>query len=148
MAQQTATTHGARDHAGGQAGQYAEAMPVLPARAWPGPPDGVQHVDMLWAVARGTTIRLRDVAGHACAHVLLFNAVQTAERLNVAGTSKVLWRAYLGAGRPQLSDQARVLATVVADTSGHHDAFCGTSAAATNTARYGDGSPQGPYETR
>ena len=40
------------------------------------------------------------------------------ERLNVADTVKVPWQAYLGAGHPLLSDQGRVLATVVADTLG------------------------------
>jgi len=34
-------------------------------------------------------------------------------------------QAYLGAGHPLLSDQGRVLATVVADSSGHHDTLCG-----------------------
>ncbi len=32
-----------------------------------------------------------------------------------------------------------MLATIVADTSGHHDALCGTTHAAGNTARYGAG---------
>jgi len=38
---------------------------------------------------------------------------------------KVPWQAYLSVGHPLLSDQGRVLATVVADTSGHHDMLCG-----------------------
>jgi uncharacterized protein YcgI (DUF1989 family) len=42
-----------------------------------------------------------------------------------------------------LSDRGRVLATIVEDTSGRHDTFCGTSSKAANEARYGDGSPQG-----
>jgi hypothetical protein len=37
-----------------------------------------------------------------------------------------------------------VLATIVADDSGRHDALCGTSTAAANRARYGDSAPQGP----
>ena len=51
------------------------------------------------------------------------------ERLNVADTVKVPWQAYLGAGHPLLSDQGRVLATIVADDVGRHDALCGTSTA-------------------
>jgi uncharacterized protein YcgI (DUF1989 family) len=38
----------------------------------------------------------------------------------------------------------RVLAAVTADTSGRHDAFCGTSTAGANERRYGDGAPDGP----
>jgi uncharacterized protein len=152
----TSTTHGARDHARAQGGTVVEAMPTLPASAWPAPPEGVAADDLTWAevvaggnytnkvIARGTTIRLTDLSGDACAHVLLFNADQPWERLNVADTVKVPWQAYLGTGHPLLSDQGRVLATVVQDTSGAHDALCGTTSAAANTARYGNGEAQGP----
>jgi urea carboxylase-associated protein 2 len=152
----TRTTHGARDHARAQGGTVVEAMPTLPASAWPDPPDGVDAAALTWAevvaggnytnkvVARGTTIRLTDLAGDACANVLLFNADQPWERLNVADTVKVPWQAYVSAGHPLLSDQGRVLATVVQDGSGRHDALCGTTSRAANTARYGDGEAQGP----
>jgi urea carboxylase-associated protein 2 len=151
----TSTTHGARDHARAQGGTTVEAMPTLPASAWPAPPDGVDAGALTWAevvaggnytnkvVARGTAIRLTDLAGDACAHVLLFNADQPWERLNVADTVKVPWQAYLGTGHPLLSDQGRVLATVVEDSSGAHDALCGTSSPAANAARYGDGAAHG-----
>jgi urea carboxylase-associated protein 2 len=153
---ETSTTRGARDHARAQGGTVVEAMPTLPASAWPSPPGAVAAADLTWAevvaggnytnkvVARGTTIRLTDLAGDACAHLLLLNADQPWERLNVADTVKVPWQAYLGAGHPLLSDQGRVLASVVADGSGHHDALCGTSSRAANEARYGDGAAQGP----
>jgi hypothetical protein len=152
----TSTAHGARDHARAQGGTVVEAMPTLPASAWPAPPEGVAPADLTWAevvaggnyttkvVARGTAIRLTDLAGDACAHLLVFNADQPWERLNVADTVKVPWQAYLGAGHPLLSDQGRVLATIVADGSGHHDALCGTSSRARNEERYGDGAAQGP----
>jgi urea carboxylase-associated protein 2 len=152
----TATTLGARDHARAQGGGWAEAMPTLPASAWPAPPEGVDPDALTWAetvagggyttkvISPGTTVRLRDVDGEACAHLLLFNADQTWERLNVADTVKVLWQAYLGAGHLLLSDQGRVLASIVADTSGQHDALCGTSSRLRNEERYGDGSPHGP----
>jgi uncharacterized protein len=151
----TATTHGARDHARAQAGTAVAAMPVLPASDWPGPPEGVGRDRLVWAetvagggyahrtLARGTALRLTDLAGDACAHVVLFHDGRPWERLNAADTVKVQWNAYLGAGRLLLSDQGRVLASVTADTSGRHDALCGTSTLARNTARYGDGTPQG-----
>jgi urea carboxylase-associated protein 2 len=152
----TATTAGARAHARAQAGRTAEAMPVLPPSGWAAPPAGVAPGDLVWAetlaaggytsavLARGTTLRLTDVAGDACANVLLYNADQPWERLNVADTVKVLWQAYLGAGHLLLSDQARVLATVTADTSGRHDTLCGTTTQLANTQRYGDGAAHGP----
>ncbi|MFE2727795.1 urea amidolyase associated protein UAAP1 [Kitasatospora sp. NPDC059327] len=147
----TASAYGARDHARAQEGTRVDAMPVLPASTWPTPPEGVAAADLVWAetvagggythavLARGTGLRLTDLTGDACAHLLLHCADRPWERLNVADTVKVLWNAYLGEGHLLLSDQGRVLASVVADTSGRHDALTGTSTLARNTRRYGDG---------
>ncbi|AYM43727.1 urea carboxylase [Mycobacteroides chelonae] len=147
----TATTKGARDHARSQAGQITDAMPVLPASHWPWAPDDVDPLTLTWAetipggryaskvLGRGTRLRLTDVAGSACVSVVLLRADAPWERLNVADTVKVPWQAYLGTGHPLLSDQGRVLATIVADSSGHHDTFCGTSTLTANTAKYGAG---------
>lgn len=151
IAETTATTQGARDHARAQADTRVEGMPTVPATAWPDPPAGVPADTLTWAetvpggrytskvLARGTRIRLTDTVGTACANVLLWRADAPWERLNVADTVKVPWQAYIGAGHPLLSDQGRVLATVVADDSGRHDALCGTTTLATNTVKYGAG---------
>ncbi|MET9724656.1 urea amidolyase associated protein UAAP1 [Streptomyces zaomyceticus] len=150
----TASTDGARDHARAQGGTTVDAMPVVPAGDWPEPPEGVGADDVVWAetvaggnyshkvLARGTELRLTDLTGDACAHLLLHSADRPWERLNTADTVKVLWNAYLGEGHLLLSDQGRVLASVTEDTSGRHDALTGTSTLARNTARYGDGTPQ------
>ena len=154
----TATTAGAREHARAQEAAAAgtvTTMATLPASAWPDPPAGVEP-DRLrraevvagggythLAVARGTRVRLTDLAGDACAHVLAFRADGPWERLNVADTVKVQWQAYLTAGHLLLSDQGRVLASVVEDTSGHHDTLFGTTTRARNEARYGDGAAHG-----
>lgn len=106
----TASTHGARDHARAQEGTRVDAMPVLPASGCPAPPEGVAAEDVVWAetvaggnythkvLARGTELRLTDLTGDACAHLLLHSADRPWERLNVADTVKVLWNAYLGEG--------------------------------------------------
>lgn len=147
----TGTTKSARAHARGQAGQVVEAMPRIPASESPWTPEGVDARAMTWAetvpgggyttkvLARGTRLRLVDLDGEGCASVLLYRAEAPWERLNVADTVKVPWQAYLGAGHPLLSDQGRLLATVVSDSSGRHDAFCGVSTLAGNEARYGAG---------
>ncbi|WP_433591897.1 DUF1989 domain-containing protein [Nocardia sp. CA-145437] len=130
----TANTTGARDHARAQAAAAACHGPSLPADidaatvtfAQRIPAGGYANV----VLARGTRVRLSDPEGGACAHVLLLRAESPWERLNVADTVKVPWQAYLGAGHPLLSDQGRVLATVLTDTSGQHDTLCGPSPAA------------------
>jgi urea carboxylase-associated protein 2 len=150
----TDSPEGARAHARAQGGTAVDAMPVLPpasARGWPA---GIPEHDRLWAetiaggnytaltLARGTVVELTDLEGDACAHIVLHNALQRDERLNVADTVKVQWQAYLAAGQLLLSDRGRALATIVADSSGHHDTLAGTSTLLRNTERYGDGSAQ------
>lgn len=125
----TASTGGARSHARAQAHQAELRVPAVPGDVDPStlfwaetiPADGYATK----VLARGSRIRLIDADGGACAHLLLYRAEAPWERLNVADTMKVPWQAYLGAGHPLLSDQGRVLATVVADSSGHHDMLCG-----------------------
>ncbi|MGH3248766.1 MAG: urea amidolyase associated protein UAAP1 [Trebonia sp.] len=152
---ETDTVALARADARAQGGRIADAMPHLPASSTPYPPPGVEPTALTWAetvaggnythkvVARGTRIRLEDVTGEACAHVLLYNALEPWERLNVADTVKIGWQAYLTASHPLLSGDGRVLATIVGDDSRQHDALCGTSTAAANQAKYGDSAPQG-----
>lgn len=128
----TDSTSGARSHARAQAHQAEARTPAAP--------DDVDPSTLIWAesippngyatkvLARGTRIRLIDAHGGACAHLLAYRAEAPWERLNVADTMKVPWQAYLGAGHPLLSDQGRLLATVVAASSGHHDLLCGPDA--------------------
>lgn len=153
---QTASVTASRSDARAQAGSTSAYMPYLPASASPFVPDGVDAAGLVWAetvapggythkvLARGTRLRLDDPTGDACANVLVCNALEPWERLNVADTQKIPWQAYLGQGTPLLSGDGRVLATVVEDTSGHHDAFCGTSTDAWNERKYGSAAPEGP----
>jgi urea carboxylase-associated protein 2 len=146
----------ARDDARAQTGLRSEWMPYLPASSSPFVPAGVDPAGLTWAetvapggythkvLARGTRLRLDDPTGQACAHLLVYNALEPVERLNVADTLKIPWQAYLGAGTPLLSGDGRVLASLVEDSSGHHDAFCGTTTEAWNESRYGDARPEGP----
>jgi urea carboxylase-associated protein 2 len=146
----------ARDHARSMSGTVVEAMPVLPPVA-ADLPAGVSPEDLLWEetvtpggyatrrLARGARLRLIDLRGDACASLLVFNAEMPSERLNVADTVKVQWNAYLGAGKLLLSDMGRVLMSILEDGAGTHDAFCGTSNAATNAAKYGEGRNSGAF---
>jgi uncharacterized protein len=128
----TASTSGARDHARAQADTAQPVTPLTPA--------DIEESKVTWAeripadcyatavLGRGTKLRITDVDGGACVHLLLLRADAPWERLNVADTLKVPWQVYLGVGHPLLSDQGRVLATIVTDTSEHHDALCGPTA--------------------
>ncbi|MCB5425196.1 urea carboxylase-associated family protein [Altererythrobacter sp. CC-YST694] len=146
----------ARDHARAMAGTVVDTMPVIPPVASDLPAE-VSADDLVWEetiaaggyatrrLARGTRLRLIDLEGDACASMLIYNAEMPTERLNVADTVKVQWNAYLGASKLLLSDMGRVLMSILADKAGTHDTFCGTSNAATNQAKYGEGRNSGAY---
>ena len=156
MTASLANPKAARDHARGMAGAVVDAMPVLPPVA-DDLPAGASADDLLWEetiaaggyatrrLTRGSRLRLIDLKGDACGSLLLFNAEMPVERLNVADTVKVQWNAYLGEGKLLLSDMGRVLMSFLEDGAGTHDCFCGTSNAATNAAKYGEGRNSGAY---
>jgi len=152
----TADPLGAQAHARAQAGMTAATQPTIPASAATGLPDGVAPEAVLWdetigtggyavrRLPRGSRLRITDLDGDACAGLVVHNARRPEERLNVADTVKLQWNAYLGPGKLLLSDQGRVLLSILADTAGTHDTLCGTSTAARNRARYGAGDNFGP----
>lgn len=147
----TADPKGARAHARAMEGTRVEAMPIVPAQADDAPGEVVWEETIAAGgyasrrIARGTRLRLIDLAGDACASMLVFNAECPVERLNVADTLKVQWNGYLGAGRLLLSDMGRVLMSIVEDDAGTHDAFCGASNEASNARKYGDGKNYGAH---
>ena len=148
----TATLDAARAHARSlAAAAEASTGRTMPARAAEDLPPGVRADDVVWDetlgaggcaghhLARGTVLRVTDLAGDASLHLVVHNARRPSERINVADTVKVQWQAYLGPGALLLSDLGRVLMTIVADSSGRHDAICGCSNRTTNEQRYGSG---------
>lgn len=147
----TSTPLSARAHARAMAGTVVETMPTIPATGAADPPAGVDPADIVWAetlgaggyasrvLRRGTRLRLTDLEGDACVSLLVYNATNPIERLNVADTVKVQWNAYLGEGSLLLSDMGRVLMSIVRDTSGRHDTFAGCSNERLNVAKYGEG---------
>jgi urea carboxylase-associated protein 2 len=151
MSSSTANPNAARDHARAMAGTRVEAMPTLPARADDAPGEVIWEETIAPGgyasrrLARGTRLRLVDLYGDACASMLVFNAENPLERLNVADTVKVQWNAYLGAGRLLLSDMGRVMLSILEDGAGTHDAFCGASNEASNARKFGNGKNYGPH---
>jgi urea carboxylase-associated protein 2 len=154
----TATTRGARDHARAQeraAAAQVTAKPTIPARLATDLPTGLTADRVVWdetlgagdyagrVLERGWRLRLENLGGDGCVNLLVMNADQPAERLNVADTVKVQWRAYLDRGALLLSDMGRVLMSITEDTCGNHDTFCGASTAKSNAAKYGHGAAWG-----
>jgi uncharacterized protein len=87
---------------------------------------------------RGTALRLTDKRGGANASVLFFNAEEKLERYNMPDTLKAQHTAYLTAGHVCYSDMGRVMCSIIGDTLGWHDTWCGVSDAAMVAERHGE----------
>ena len=153
---ETATLTQARAHARAQAGLAAQTLRTVPPSDATDLPPGVVGQTVIWdetvdvggycgiRLPRCAQVRVSDLVGDACVNVVVYNARQPNERLNVADTVKVQWQAYLDAGAILLSDMGRALMTIVEDTSQRHDAFCGATTRHANERRYGHGAVHGP----
>lgn len=153
---QTATLEQAREHARAQAGRSARTGRTMPPSEAVDLPMAVDAEKVLWnetvdvggysglRLPRHSHLRITDLTGDGCVSLVVYNARQTSERLNVADTVKVQWQAYLGNGAILLSDMGRALMTIVLDTSARHDAFCGATTRGANERRYGHGAVHGP----
>lgn len=76
-------------------------------------------------IPAATCLRLDNDLGTPGVACLLWNAADPGERLCVADTVKVQWTSRIGRGRMLLSDMGRVLASIVEDNCGRHDALLG-----------------------
>ncbi len=151
----TGSLEAALAHARSQAGAPVATQRTVPASSAVDLPAGVAASSVRWdevvgaggyasaVLRRDDVVRLTDLSGDTCVNLQAWNAALTSERLNPADTVKVQWQAYLGVGALVLSDLGRVLLTVVADTSGRHDALCGHTNRRANEARYGHGAAHG-----
>jgi urea carboxylase-associated protein 2 len=88
---------------------------------------------------RGQLLRLTDLEGGANVSLLMFNAHEKSERLNLPDTLKCQHTAKLTAGHCLYSDMGRVLACITADTCGWHDSFCGVLNADEVAEKFGQG---------
>lgn len=95
-----------------------------------------------FVLKRGQLLRITDLEGGANASLLLLNAAEKSERLNLPDSLKCQHTAKLTAGHCLYSDMGRVLAAITADTCGWHDSFGGVLNAAEVAEKYGSGSYQ------
>ncbi|WP_137887966.1 urea amidolyase associated protein UAAP1 [Pseudomonas sp. 2FE] len=92
-----------------------------------------------FVLKRGQLLRLTDLEGGANVSLMLLNAVEKSERLNLPDSLKCQHTAKLSAGHCLYSDMGRVLAAITADTCGWHDSFGGVLNAAEVEEKYGPG---------
>ena len=92
-----------------------------------------------FVLKRGQLLRLTDIEGGANVSLLLLNAHEKSERLNLPDTLKCQHTAKLTAGHCLYSDMGRILAAITADTCGWHDSMGGLLNAAEVAEKYGQG---------
>lgn len=88
---------------------------------------------------RGQVLRLTDLEGGANVSMMLLNAHQPSERLNLPDTLKGQHTFRLSAGHCLYSDMGRVLAAIVSDSCGWHDSVGGVLNADEVREKYGAG---------
>ncbi len=92
-----------------------------------------------FVLKRGQLLRITDLEGGANVSLLLFNAAEKSERLNLPDSLKCQHTAKLTAGHCLYSDMGRVLAAITADSCGWHDSIGGVLNAAEVAEKYGTG---------
>jgi urea carboxylase-associated protein 2 len=94
----------------------------------------------MWSMrlARNRLLRLTTQAPGANVSALFFNALNTADRLNVPDTLKALHTAKLHRGHILMSDMGVALVSIVEDTLGWHDPLGGHSTAAHVSRAFGE----------
>jgi hypothetical protein len=98
---------------------------------------GGGHASLI--VKRGQSLCITDIRGGANVSVMMVNAAEKSERLNLPDSLKCQHTAKLTTGHCLYSDMGRVLAAIVADTCGWHDSIGGVSNAQEVFERYGAG---------
>ncbi|MEK5061456.1 urea carboxylase [Paenibacillus sp. FSL H7-0326] len=88
-------------------------------------------------IGRGKLLRFTALNEGANISMLLYNARDLLERYNMPDTLKAQHTSYLTKGNVLMSDNGRVLASIVSDSLGWHDTFCGYTTRSTTDAKYG-----------
>lgn len=88
-------------------------------------------------VKKGQFIRIIDLEGQQAVDTLFYRADDFAERYSAQDTLRVQGSAYVSVGTRLISNEGRLMATVVTDTCGLHDTSAGACSCESNTVRFG-----------
>lgn len=88
-------------------------------------------------IGKGKYIHFKALGENANVSMLLYNMRDTSERYNMPDTLKGQFTAHLTKGNVLMSDNGRVLASIVEDSLGWHDTISGYSTRAMTDEKYG-----------
>ena len=89
-------------------------------------------------VRRGQTLRIIDSEGQQAVDALFYRADDPAERYSAQDTLRLQASAYIGVGTRLVSNEGRVMMTILADTCGQHDTSAGCCSCESNAVRFGE----------
>lgn len=97
------------------------------------------HPGEKWSggIGRHKYLHFKALGKNANLSVLLYNLLDTSERYNMPDTLKAQYTAYLTKGNVLMSDNGRVLASIVEDSLGWHDTISGHTTRAMTDEKYG-----------
>jgi urea carboxylase-associated protein 2 len=93
-------------------------------------------------IGRSKYVRFKALGEDANMALLLYNMRDTSERYNMPDTLKGQCTAHLTTGNVLMSDNGRVLASIVEDSLGWHDTITGLTTRAATDAKYGESTYQ------
>ncbi|NKF23554.1 urea amidolyase associated protein UAAP2 [Solimonas marina] len=88
-------------------------------------------------IHRGEVLRIVDLEGQQAVDTLFYSAADHSERYSAQNTLRAQNAAYVTTGTRIMSNEDRVLATVIADSCGAHDTSAGACSCEANTVRFG-----------
>ncbi|WP_026462682.1 urea amidolyase associated protein UAAP1 [Adhaeribacter aquaticus] len=88
-------------------------------------------------ISKGKAVRFTALEKGANVSLLLYNAADLTERYNMPDTLKGQYTSRLTKGHTLMSDNGRVLASIVEDTLDWHDTICGYTSRDLTDVKYG-----------
>lgn len=89
------------------------------------------------AISKGKYIHFKALGDNANVSILMYNMHDTSERYNMPDTLKAQYTAHLTKGNVLMSDNGRVLASIVQDSLGWHDSISGYTTRSMTDEKYG-----------
>ncbi len=89
------------------------------------------------SISRGHYVLFKALGANANVALLLYNMRDTSERYNMPDTLKAQHTSFLTRGDVLMSDNGRVLASIVQDSVGWHDTITGLTTRKATDAKYG-----------
>jgi uncharacterized protein len=92
-----------------------------------------------WAqvVKKGQILRIEDLGGNQAVDFLVYNADDPTERYSAQDTILAQRNIYLTTGSQLISNEGRVMITLLQDTCGRHDTCGGACSCESNSVRFG-----------